>query len=184
MWFWVTVAVAGVPEDIATAADTDLPTDLRKQAFDRAAQPDSVPVLTRLAEDASTPKPQRWVAIRALGPIQDDTARAALLHFLAASDAAARMAALGAIGDRGDATMWSYAANKLADPALLVRAAAADALLKLKDPRALPGASQFQPPSSSCSPMSRRARTSLGAPSAPPCASTWPLMQASSSPSK
>ncbi len=130
-------ALAGVPEDLATAADTDLPTELRQAAFARVAVPTSVAELTRLGDAAETPKPHRWVAIRALGPIQTDEGRVALLHFLAAKDASARMAALGAIGDRGDRTLSGYAAARLSDPALLVRAAAADALARLKDPSTL-----------------------------------------------
>ncbi|MDP2314809.1 MAG: HEAT repeat domain-containing protein [Pseudomonadota bacterium] len=131
------VAFAGVPEDLALAADTDLPTELRQAAFGRLAVPDSVPALTRFGDAADTPKPQRWVAIRALGPVKDDAARVALLHFLAATDASARMAALGAIGDRGDLSLSGYAAARLTDPALLVRAAAADALARLRDPSTL-----------------------------------------------
>lgn len=130
-------AHAGVPEDLGVAADTDLPTELRQTAFDRLATSANVAALTRLGDAADTPKPQRWVAIRALGPIGDDEARVALLHFLAAKDASARMAALGAIADRGDRTLSGYAAARLADPALLVRAAAADALGRLGDPGTL-----------------------------------------------
>ena len=52
------------------------------------------------------------------------------------------------------------------------------------DERVLPGASQFQPPSSSCSLTRRRARVSSGRPNYAPTASTPPLMQGSSSPSK
>ena len=130
-------AVAGVPEDVAIAADTNLPTELRQAAFDRVATPGSVGTLSKMADDAATPKPERWIAIRALGPIGDDEARVALLHFLAAKDASARMAALGAIGDRKDATLSGYAAARLTDPALLVRAAATEALGKLGDPSTL-----------------------------------------------
>lgn len=130
-------ARAGVQEDLVVAADTDLPTDLRQIAFDRLAAPANVVALTKIGDAADTPKPQRWVAIRALGPVADDEARVAILHFLAAKDASARMAALGAIGDRGDRTLSGYAAARLLDPALLVRAAAADALARLGDPGTL-----------------------------------------------
>ncbi len=135
MWtLLVALALAGVPEDLATAADTDLPTPLRQEAFARLAQPGSTDALTKIAEDREIPGPQRWVAVRALGPIGDDASRVALLRFLAANDAQTRMAALGAIGDRGDRSLSGYAAARLSDPALLVRAAAAEALGKLKDP--------------------------------------------------
>ncbi|MFN7142498.1 MAG: HEAT repeat domain-containing protein [Myxococcota bacterium] len=131
-------ASAGVPEDVETAADTNLPTHLRQQAFDRVAQPGATDALTALAKDPNTPKQERWVAIRALGPIGDDPSRVALLQFLAADDAPTRMAALGAIGDRKDPSLSGYAAARLSDPALLVRASAAEALGKLKDPSTLP----------------------------------------------
>jgi HEAT repeat protein len=139
MWaLLVAMALAGVPEDLETAADTNLPTALREQAFARLATPDAVDALTALAKDEHTRPQQRWVAIRALGPVKDDASRVAILQFLASEDAHARMAALGALGDRGDTTLSGYAAARLTDPALLVRAAAAEALGKLKDPSTLP----------------------------------------------
>ncbi len=52
------------------------------------------------------------------------------------------------------------------------------------DERELAGASQFQPPSLSCSPTRRRARRSDGRPKNAPSASTPPLMHGSTSPSK
>jgi HEAT repeat protein len=133
----VAAAFAGVPEDLQTAADTDLPTALRQAAFDRLAQPGETAALTKIADDKQTTPAQRWVAIRALGPIQEDDARISLLHFLAATDASSRIAALGALGDRGDVGLSDHVAARLEDPALLVRAAAGQALGKLKDPRTL-----------------------------------------------
>jgi hypothetical protein len=138
MWLLLAaVGLAGVPEDVATAADTNLPTALRQQAFDRLAQPGGADALVAFVGDKDSPPPQRWVAVRALGPMGDDPSRVALLRFLAATDAQTRMAALGAIGDRGDTSLSGYAAARLEDPALLVRAAAAEALGKLKDPGTL-----------------------------------------------
>jgi HEAT repeat protein len=138
MWLLLVAAVhAGVAEDVRTASDTDLPTELRQSAFDRIAQPGGVPALMKLADDPQTPGNQRWVAIRALGPIRDDDARIGLLHYLASKDASARIAALGALGDRGDQSLSDHVAARLEDPALLVRAAAGQALGKLKDPRSL-----------------------------------------------
>jgi hypothetical protein len=52
------------------------------------------------------------------------------------------------------------------------------------DERALFGASQFQPPSSSCSPTRRCARISVRRPKWAPSASVPPLMHGSTSPSK
>jgi HEAT repeat protein len=137
LWTLVMAAWAGVPEDLEIAADTNLPTDLRQAAFGRLAQADATDTLSKLAADKQTPRNQRWIAIRALGPIKDDASRVALLRFLADADAGARMAALGALGDRGDTSLSGYVAARLTDPALLVRAAAVDALGKLKDPATL-----------------------------------------------
>ena len=137
MWFLVSVALAGIPEDLSMASDTDLPTDLREAAFQRLSQPGGTDTLVRLAEDPDTPKPQKWVAVRALGPMNDDPSRIALLRFLSSSNAQMRMAACGALGDRGDASLSAYVASHLTDPALLVRAAATDSLGKLKDPSTL-----------------------------------------------
>lgn len=131
-------ALAGVPEDLHTAADTDLPLNLRQEALGRLVQPGNAGALVQLAEDPATPKHQRWVAIRALGHVPDDTALQALLRYLDGPDAATRMAALGALGDRGDRSLSDRVAARLTDKALLVRAAAAEALGRLKDPGTLP----------------------------------------------
>lgn len=134
----VSPARAGVPEDLHTAADTDLPLNLRQEALGRLAQPGNAGALVQMADDPATPKHQRWVAIRALAYIQDDVALQALLRYLDAPDAATRMAALGALGDRGDRSLSDRVAGKLTDKALLVRAAAAEALGRLGDPGTLP----------------------------------------------
>lgn len=131
-------AFAGVPEDVATAADTERPEAERREAFARIAVPANTTALVRLARAETTPPQQRWVAVRALGPIGDDASRVALLELLASADAQVRMAALGAIGDRADRSLCDYVVARLADPALLVRAAAIDALARIKDPATLP----------------------------------------------
>src|ERR1700728_3028303 len=53
-----------------------------------------------------------------------------------------------------------------------------------KEERVLFGASQFQPPSGSCSLRRRRARLSVGRPKYAPSARTPPLMHGSTSPAK
>lgn len=131
-------ALAGVPEDLQTAADTDLPTALRQEAWARMARAGNTGVLVQLAEDPATPKAQRWVAIRALGPIPEEEALRAVLRYLDAPDAATRMAALGALGDRGDRSVSDRVAARLQDKALLVRGAAAETLTRLADPSTIP----------------------------------------------
>ncbi|MFZ5476082.1 MAG: HEAT repeat domain-containing protein [Myxococcota bacterium] len=131
------LAFAGLPEDLADAADTDLPTKTREEAWGRLVKGGTARDLVRLAELPDTPKNQRWVAIRALGPIPGDEARDAILRYLEAKDASTRMAALGALGDRGDRALSGRVAAALSDKALLVRAAAAEALAKLGDPSTL-----------------------------------------------
>ncbi len=138
-WFlgWTSFAWAGVSEDAATAADVDLPTALREAAFARMAQAGGAAALVKLAEDPQTSTREQWVAIRALGPMPDDEARVALLHFLVSTSVEARIAAVGALGDRGDIGLAGHVAGRLEDKALLVRAAAGEALGKLKDPNTL-----------------------------------------------
>jgi HEAT repeat protein len=128
---------AGVPEDLATAADADLPTPMREAAWGRLVKSGETREIARLADLPDTPKNQRWVAIRSLGPIQTDDARSRLLAYLEAGDASTRMAALGALGDRGDVALSGRVAAALSDRALLVRGAAAEALGKLRDPATL-----------------------------------------------
>lgn len=139
MWLLLALlAVAGVPDDLQVAADTDLPTAMREAAWSRLAKPGNSAALVQLAADPATPKQQRWIAIRALGPIGDDASLAALLRYLDAPDASTRMAALGALGERKDASVTDRVAGHLDDKALLVRATAAEALASIGDPRALP----------------------------------------------
>src|SRR6267378_5970294 len=57
-------------------------------------------------------------------------------------------------------------------------------IVELNEDRLLGGASQFQPPSSSCSLRSRSTSRSLASPKYAPQARTLPLIQGSTSPSK
>jgi HEAT repeat protein len=136
MWalLFASLALAGVPEDLHLAADTDLPTDVRQAAFARVIATNKVADVTRIADDAKADPAERWVAIRALGTMTAPEARDAIAAYLDAKDATTRIAALGAAGDRGDRTLSGRMAARLEDKALLVRVAAADALGRLKDP--------------------------------------------------
>lgn len=130
-------AFAGVGEDVRTAADTDLPTEIREAAFRHLADPTSTAAVLAAIEDKATPKEQRWVLIRSLGTNPSGEALDALLRMLSSTDALVRVATVEALGDRGDLTLTGKIAARLADPAVLVRSAAADALGRLKDPSTL-----------------------------------------------
>ena len=133
----VGLARAAVADDLKLAANPDLPLAARQAAWGRMLSPELVKDLVKLANQPEISRNERWVAIRALGPIQDDRAREELLQYLASDDASTRMAALGALGDRGDRQLSGRVAGSLADKALIVRASAADALAHLKDPSTL-----------------------------------------------
>ena len=131
-------AWAGLTEDVVEAANRDLPEAQRRAAWDRIQAAADVPTLQRIGADLDRPVQERWVAIRALGPIQTLEAQQALTAFMSSKDVWARIAAIGAIGERGDRRLAGRVAAKLEDPAIMVRAAAAEALGKLKDPSVLP----------------------------------------------
>ncbi len=134
----VGLGFAGVPEDLHLAADRDQPLALRQEAYGRLATVDVTAEVLRMARSKDTPAVERWVAVRALGTNPSPEARAALIEFLDSPNAPTRMAALGGIGERVDRTLSGRVASKLADPAILVRAAAADALALLKDASTVP----------------------------------------------
>jgi HEAT repeat protein len=126
-------ALAGVPEDLEAAANDDLPMSVRQEAFGRLCKEGSTREVVRLARLEGTPAPQKWVAVRSLGPNPSPEARDALVELLGAKDAPVRMAVMAAMGVKGDKALGGRVAAKLDDPAILVRAAAADALAQLKD---------------------------------------------------
>jgi HEAT repeat protein len=130
-------ARAALPEDIATAADGNLPTALREEAYGRLVSGGDVEGLLAAARDTQSTDAKRWIAVRALGPMKTLAARDALVKLIDAPDAFTRIAVLGAFGDRGDRLESGRVAARLEDPALLVRLAAADALGKIKDPNTL-----------------------------------------------
>ncbi len=130
---WASLALAGVPEDVRLAADTDLPTEVRREALGRIVATDDVAALTAVIDAKEADPTERWVALRALGPMSSDEARAAIVKYLDAKDATTRIAALGAAADRGDRSLSGRVAARLTDKALLVRAAASEALGKLGD---------------------------------------------------
>ena len=133
----VAMGMAGTPEDIVVAGNRDLAVEERQPAFERLVSGQDVAELVKVGKDTDRTVSERWVAIRALGLVPTVEARQALVDFLDHGDVWARIAASGAAGERGDRTMAGKVAMRLADPAILVRAAAADALGKLRDPGTL-----------------------------------------------
>ncbi|MBM4366896.1 MAG: HEAT repeat domain-containing protein [Deltaproteobacteria bacterium] len=132
------LALAGLAEDVETAADAEQPTDLRQAAFSRLHAEEHTSALVKLANDADTTPAKRWVAVRALGKNESMAARDALVGFLASDNAPVRIAACLALGERGDRSLAGRVAARLEDKALLVRHAAADALGQLRDPGTIP----------------------------------------------
>lgn len=136
--FWLCQALAGVPEDVEFAADTDKPLEARQAAFTRLHDEAAVPALLKIANNKDSTPARRWVAVRALGLNPSPEARSALLGFLASDLAQTRMAALAALGERKERSTSGNVAARLEDKALLVRQAAADALGQIGDPATLP----------------------------------------------
>jgi HEAT repeat protein len=130
-------ALAGVPEDLRAASNPDLPTDERREALGRVSAANAVDEVAAIIDAEGTDTQLRWVALRSLGFMTVGEARAAIVRYLEHADATTRIAALGAAGDRGDRTLVGRVATRLQDKALLVRAAAADALARLDDPSAI-----------------------------------------------
>lgn len=128
-------ALAGPVQDLAQAADADLPEDARMAAFERlvAAGGTDIGVVSRVALDDDGDTRKRWVAIRALGQIRGDRARDLLVQLSENPEPAIRAAAVQAIGDLGDNRNSKVLIAKISDPAVIVRAGAAEALCKVGD---------------------------------------------------
>ena len=134
-----TGALAGPVQDLAQAADPDLPVAARQEAFDRlvslGSTDTSLVLSTALDVEGDTRK--RWVAIRALGHIGGSSAEQTLVQLLDDPQPAIRAAAVGALGETGRRSHATVVTGKLQDPAVIVRAEAATALGKLGDPSAV-----------------------------------------------
>lgn len=137
LWFLLSLAVAGTSEDVTTAANRELPLEARQQAFARLVGEEKVEELVKLAKDQERPVGERWVAVRALGPIPTLEAKQALADFMNSTDVWARIASVTAAGERKDRSLAGKVAVHLSDNAILVRAAAAESLEQLADPGTL-----------------------------------------------
>jgi len=129
------VAWAGPVQDLAQAADPDLPEAARMAAFERlvSAGTTDIGTVTRVALDDEGDTRKRWVAIRALGKIQGDRAQQTLEKLAKNPEPAIRAAAVQSMGDLGNGRLSPVLIEKLTDPAVIVRAGAAEALCKVGD---------------------------------------------------
>jgi len=130
-------ASASVTEDAAIAANITEDNALREAAYRRLMAPEQTAAVVARLKAADLDPQQRWVLIRSLGPNPSDEARATLVALAESKDAMVRSAVMEAFGDRGDKALTGKVVRGLYDPALLVHAAALDALIQLKDPSAL-----------------------------------------------
>ena len=138
--FLIGLALAGPKEDLTLAANNDAPEVARMEAFDRLVRTGSTN-LTHVATVAKTDAAdarERWVAVRVLGKIGGDAARAELVALLKNDMPAMRAAAAQALGDMAEPALAGLVIPLLQDPALIVRAAAAEALGKLRNADAVP----------------------------------------------
>lgn len=135
----LSVALAGTTQDLAQAADADLPEAARTAAFERVvtAGTTDLGVVGRVAMNDKADTRTRWVAVRALGQIRGDQAKTMLLELTENPEPAIRAAATQALGDFGDARVGPTLHGRLDDPAIIVRAAAAEALCRVGDASAV-----------------------------------------------
>lgn len=128
-------AWADAPTDLVEAANGQAPESARMAAFDRLVRTGHTNIShvreIAVAPDADTR--QRWVAIRVLGKVRGDGPRDVLLGLLADEQPAIRAAATQALGDLGARTTTPQVIEQLKDPAVIVRAGAAEALGKIRD---------------------------------------------------
>ena len=131
-------SLAGGIDLVETAANPDLPEEARMAAFEQAVQESPLDDLMVLARDPDADPRQRWVAIRVLGRHNGPAAVDTLLTLIDDDMSGIRAAAVSALGDTLGYSVAEKVAGKLEDPAVMVRAAAADALAAMGDSRTLP----------------------------------------------
>jgi HEAT repeat protein len=125
--------------EIVTASDVALDELTRQAAFNRLVEMGNLEIATiiNVSQDTTADTRQRWVAIRALGKIKGPQVEQTLLRLLSDKEPAIRTATLGALGDFGSVDNTSMVAKRLEDEAVIVRAAAAEALGKIGDPKGI-----------------------------------------------
>jgi HEAT repeat protein len=128
----------GVLDLVRDAADANLPESDRNAAFDKAVRGGQVTPLIELARSVDADPRQRWVAIRLLGKANSALAVECLDQLLKDEAPSIRTATVMALADTHRADVAERVAGLLEDPAIIVRAAAADALGSLRESRSVP----------------------------------------------
>lgn len=139
-WFLsMALAFADPLEDLTIASNPELSEEVRQKAFTNLVQTGATNMsyVLSISQDEAAPIRQRWVAIRALGAIKGDQAEQVLLKLSSDSHPAIRAASVSALGDLGLDDNTGMVMVRLKDDAIIVRVAAAEALGKLKDPKAI-----------------------------------------------
>ncbi len=131
-------AHAEIGDLVTQASDGDLPEADRMAAFEQLVADGYGDELIALAERPEGDARQRWVCIRVLGKIDSPPGIQALERLLHDDISGIRAAAAAALGDAGHREHAEKVAALLEDPAVIVRAAAADALTLLAAPSAVP----------------------------------------------
>ena len=132
----VGLAAADPAADLRHAADPDLTSAARMEAFERLVRTGTTDMrlVLEVCADGEADTRRRWVACRVLGQVRGDRARAQLLALLSDSEPAMRTVAVQALGDLGDSSVAPQVAELLRDEAIMVRGGAAEALGKLRNP--------------------------------------------------
>jgi len=129
-------AWAGAAEDLAMAADANGTETSRMASFYRLVERGNtdIDLVVEVSGDDTADSRKRWVAVRVLGQVGGDRSRNQLLKLLNNDMPAMRAAAAQGLGDFGHAAgaeVSEAIEAKLLDPAIIVRAGAAEALGKL-----------------------------------------------------
>ena len=135
----LSLALAGIEDDLEQAADGSRDEASRMLAFNRLVSDhdDGWETLVQAAGDDDWPARERWIAIRVLGSTRDDRAEDVLLDLAADPMPAIRVAAATALADVDATGAGETLIELLDDKAIIVRAAAADSLGRLKERKAI-----------------------------------------------
>lgn len=133
-----TVAPSGasVGTLVAEAANPGVPHTVAQARFDEIIHRGStaVPELSHIYKDSKRADLEIWVAARAMGRIGGQEARVGLEDGLTSPRIMSRLGAVSGLGLMGDRQALPAIEAALFDKAMMVRAAAADALAKLHQP--------------------------------------------------
>ena len=129
-------AAADLDADIVRAANADLEESVRLAAFDDIVgdYDQNAEQIQSLAQDDEADPRQRWVAVRVLGRSGDSEIGEVLRGLCEDDRPTIRVAAISALGDTQGRNTARFISGYLDDPALVVRATAADTLALLRDP--------------------------------------------------